>query len=104
MIKVVKKGKKRNIAVSGDLTIYNALEFRKQLADHLSGVDELNIDLSEVSELDTAGVQILALAKRKSEQLGFSMHMDNHSVAVLEVLNIYNMVRYFGDPVVISQK
>jgi len=91
------------LRIAGDMTIYTAADLKQELMKHIFQPGELEIDLSEVSELDSAGLQLLILAKRESLQEGRAMRLTGHSRAVLDVLDICNLAAYFGDPVVISQ-
>ncbi len=90
-----------HLAMSGEMTIYTAAELKSELAPHLSQA-QIEIDLSEVSEMDSAGLQLLILAKREALKDDRVLHLTKHSQAVLDVLDICNMAAYFGDPVVIS--
>jgi len=103
MIKVTKKGKKKALSLTGELTIYNALEFKQQLTTHMQDITELELDLSDVSELDTSGFQILLMVKNYLQDKKIDMKMINHSKSVIEVLDLYNMLSVFGDPVVLSE-
>lgn len=89
------------LALDTDLTIYHALEAKRQLLDAVRSRKTLELDLSRVNEMDTAGFQLLVLAKREAQRLGRRLAIVAHSPAVLEVIEFYNMVAYFGDPVVI---
>jgi len=93
-----------NTAIEEDMTVYNALEQKKKLLEALHGCDELDLDLSQVSEIDTAGFQLLLLAKREGQKLGKTVRVTAHSKAVTELLDLYNMASYFGDPLVIPAK
>ncbi|HEX8988948.1 MAG TPA: STAS domain-containing protein [Rhodocyclaceae bacterium] len=90
------------LALDADLTIYNALDLKRQLLDAVRSRQILELDLSRVGEMDSAGFQLLVLAKREAQQLGRTLRIVAHSPAVLEVIEFYNMVAYFGDPVVIT--
>lgn len=89
------------LALEADLTIYNAVSARRQLLDAVHATKTLELDLSQVGEMDTAGFQLLVLAKREAQHLGRTLRIVAHSPAVLEVIEFYNMAAYFGDPVVI---
>ena len=89
------------LALDADLTVYNAVEAKRQLLDAVHATKTLELDLSQVGEMDTAGFQLLVLAKREAQRLGRTLRIVAHSPAVLEVIEFYNMVAYFGDPVVI---
>ncbi len=87
-------------SVTGEMTIYHAAEMKGELLSCLGHGTEVEIDLSEVSEMDTAGFQLLLLAKREAAKVGKPLRLVAHSTATLEVLDLYNMASYFGDPVI----
>lgn len=88
--------------IEGDMTIYTAAEMKGELMTHMTQPCEREIDVSEVSEMDSAGLQLLILAKREAERQGTSLRITGHSRAVLDVLDMCNLAPYFGDPVVLS--
>ncbi|MBS4099593.1 MAG: STAS domain-containing protein [Sulfuricella sp.] len=87
---------------AGEMTIYHAAEMKAPLLACIARCREMEINLSEVVELDTAGFQLLLLAKREAMRVGKPLRLVAHSPATLEVLDLFNMASYFGDPVVIS--
>ena len=89
------------LTVDGDLTIYHAAEIKQRLIDGIRAGDVLELDLSHVGEMDTAGFQLLALAKRESQKLDHVLRIVGHSPVVREVIEFFNMVAFFGDPLVI---
>lgn len=89
--------------VAGEMTIYHATEMKGELLPCFDNCSELEIDLSEVSEIDTAGFQLLLLAKRAATSTGKSLHLVAHSPAILELLELLDMTSYFGDPVVMPR-
>ena len=89
------------LTLETDLTIYTALDTKRQLLDAVRLPQPLEIDLSRVAEMDTAGFQLLVLAKQESQRLGRDLRIVAHSPAVQEVLEFYNMAAFFGDPIVI---
>ena len=89
--------------VAGEMTIYCAAEMKGELLSCIDRDTEVEIDLSEVSEMDTAGFQLLLLAKREAANAGKSLRLVAHSPATLEVLDIFNMASYFGDPVMMPR-
>jgi anti-anti-sigma factor len=94
-------GEAGRLALEADLTIYNVVDTKRQLLEAVRAKKTLELDLSRVGEMDTAGFQLLVLAKREAQRLGRTLRIVAHSPAVLEVIQFYNMVAYFGDPVVI---
>ena len=52
------------LKLSGELTVPNAAEFRSALLEALGRLDYLEIDLSPVTAVDIAGLQLLCAAHR----------------------------------------
>ncbi len=94
----VKQGRS-NLVISEDMTIYNAATQKEQLLKALADCQELDLDLLKVSEMDTAGFQILLLTKREALKAKKTMRLTAHSTAVTEFLDLFNMASYFGDPI-----
>jgi anti-anti-sigma factor len=94
------KRKSRKVAISGAMTIYGAAQAKDTLLDALDGAADVEVDLSEVVEMDTAGAQLLALLKREAASAGKRMVLSGHSPAVLEVFDCYRLAAFFGDAVV----
>ena len=90
------------LALAGELTIYHAAEARDLLAGELALEPPAELDLSGLEELDTAGVQVLAWAKREARAKGGALAFTRHSAAVLEVIELLNLARVFGDTLVIA--
>jgi anti-sigma B factor antagonist len=87
------------LRIEGELTIFRAMELKPvMLADPLPEV----IDLSGVTELDTAGVQLLMLAKRAAMEQHSELRLVGHSPAVIDVFELLNVAAYFGDPLVMD--
>ena len=61
-----KKKSSTKFVVEGELTIYTAAETREKFAALLQSEQPIEIDLSQVSEIDTAGLQLLLLARREA--------------------------------------
>jgi anti-anti-sigma factor len=89
--------------VAGEMTIYQAAEMKQKLLRSLARSAEMEIDLSGVSEIDTAGFQLLLLAKREAAFAGKALRLVAHSPATLAVLDMLNMASYFGDPVMMPR-
>jgi anti-anti-sigma factor len=89
------------LVIAEDMTIYNAAAHKQRLIDALHASARLEIDLSAVSEIDTAGFQLLVLVKREARRLGKEALIVAHSEAVCDLLDFYNMAADFGDPLLI---
>lgn len=90
------------IAICNEMTIYTALEQRNALSLHLKAEQTLQLDLSEVSEIDSAGIQLLIYMKKETNRLNKQFSLVNHSQAVVDVIELFGLVSFFGDPIIIS--
>lgn len=97
-------GGRRKAIVQGNMTIYEAAADKPVLLGALADATEMEIDLSSVVEMDTAGLQLLILIKRESLRAGKPVRLTEYSEASLDVLHRYNLAGYFGEPPVISQR
>lgn len=61
-LKIVKNAGSHRISVHGEATIYHLAEIRETLNRELPVADRLEVDLSEITELDSAFCQILISA------------------------------------------
>lgn len=93
--------KKCSALLKGELTIYQAAAFKDQLMAILHDKRALEIDLAQVTELDTAGVQLLMLAKITRESAGLPFSLTHHSAAVVNVFELLGLAGWFNDPIVI---
>lgn len=92
------------LAITEDLTIYHALEQKQLLLDALAMNSELELNLAHVSEMDTAGLQLLVLLKKEALRAGKQVRIVAHSQAVSSVIDFCNMAAEFGDPLVIPAR
>lgn len=102
-IRIEEKNGMSLLHVEGEMTIYTAAELKSQLLLHLPPQGALEIDLSQVSEIDGAGLQLLILAKRKTQLAGQTLLLTAHSRAVQEAFELCNLAAFFGDPLVLTQ-
>ena len=94
-------GAAARLVIGEDLTIYQIKTLKDKVFAALQQGSGLELDLQAVTQMDTAGFQLLVLAKRESQRLGRTLRIIAHSPAVREVIEFYNMAAFFGDPVVI---
>lgn len=91
----------RRIRLSGELTIYTVAEIKARVSTVLEETPTIEFDLAGVSEIDTAGLQLMLLIKKKQ---GANVQFVRHSEAVLQLIDLANLAGTLGDPVVISAK
>ncbi|MEO8299169.1 MAG: STAS domain-containing protein [Burkholderiales bacterium] len=91
----------RVLRIEGEFTVYRAAELKSLLLDAVASEPLVEVDLSAVSELDTAGLQLLMLAKRSALAANRELRLVKHSPAVVDVLQLLDLAAYFGDPLVV---
>jgi anti-sigma B factor antagonist len=91
-----------SLTLENELTIFTALTMKADLLAFLDTGNNLEIDLSQVEEIDTAGLQILILIKREATKTGKSLKFVMHSKPVLEIMELANLTTAFGDQVVLA--
>jgi len=90
--------------IEGEMTIYTALQLKEALLAPLDQCADLEIDLAGVTEIDSAGMQLLILAKSEARARGKNVLLSGHSPAVLEVLDLCKLEGFFGDPVLVKSR
>jgi anti-sigma B factor antagonist len=90
------------VALTGDVDIYAAEALKAQLLDQLQRALVLELDLAEVSLIDTAGMQILVLLKRIAERDGRVLKLSQHSATAAEAIHFLGLAPFFGDPLPIQ--
>ena len=83
------------LCLTEDLTIYHALDHKDALLDALSTGDELQLDLSRIEAIDSAGLQLLILLSSEAQRAGKSLRIVASSQAVGEVIALCNLTAAF---------
>jgi anti-anti-sigma factor len=82
-------------SIDGELTIYRAAELRATLQAALEAArtaeSDLALDLAGVTEMDSAGVQLLLAAQKSLQARSHDLHLVAPSEAVVEVLDFLNL-------------
>lgn len=90
-------GDRGSLALAGELTIYAAAEAKARLLAPLAECRELAIDLAGVSEIDSAGLQLLILARQHAAATGKSVGLVALSQPVRDLLELYDLAGFFAD-------
>lgn len=90
-----------SFSVTEDMTIYHALDLKTSLLNALGSCEELELNLSQVGEMDTAGLQLLIMLKHEAQLAGKRVNITHHSPAVQSVIDFCNLGARFGDPLII---
>ncbi len=86
------------LRIEGELTIYRAAELCDVLKASLAAVPEhgtLGLDLRAVTEMDSAGAQLLLAAQKSALATGRALRVSATSAAVDEVLAILRLAAQF---------
>lgn len=92
------------VRVESEMSIYTASEIKGQLMVCLMRAPRMELDLSGVSELDTAGVQLLMLLKREALARGQELILTGHTPVVTDTLDLLGLAGWFGDPIVLPER
>ena len=103
-MKVKKQGAHCKITPEGEMTIYQAGVIHEKFKTQLAACESLEIDLRHVTEIDTAGLQLLLALKREAVAVGKGVTLTMHSEAVVDVFELLNVAHEFGDPMVLSKQ
>ena len=87
------------LTLSGEMTIYNAAQLKATLAEAMRGATEIEVDLSGIADIDTAGLQLMLIAKRHPD---CRVRFVNHSPEVLRLIDLANLGGALGDPLFIA--
>jgi anti-anti-sigma factor len=87
------------LAVAGDMNVYSAAELKATLLSAVSDRrGEAIIDLSDVSEIDTAGLQVLLLLRRLARASGRRFAIVDPSAPVADVLDLCGLATTIERP------
>ncbi|PKH07847.1 lipid asymmetry maintenance protein MlaB [Moritella sp. Urea-trap-13] len=95
------ESEKHTVLTPENLTIYEALEIQVLFATALTQHQKIEVNLSQVTEIDCAGLQLMVALKRDALKQKKSMIYTAHSREVIALLALFNMTQFFGDPVVL---
>jgi len=89
------------LTVEGEMTIYTALDLKNELLAPLLQGNSVEMNLGRVSEIDSAGLQLLVMLKNEAQAHGKTLSIASHSPAVLHILDLCDLESFFGDTVLI---
>lgn len=104
MLTISHQEDRSRISLSGEITIYQAQTFAEALFPLLSLPQHLEMDLSEVTQIDGSGVQILMVSKRHRAQAGRGLSLINHSQALVSVFEKMGLISWFSDPLILPSE
>lgn len=92
------------VTLCDEITIATARDTQPQLVAALSAEMDIEIDVSQVSEIDSAGLQLLIAAKHEAIAQHKTLRLVDHSQTVLDLLDRCDLVGFFGDPIVLEKE
>ena len=77
------------VIIAGELTIYSASQHHDLLStEWRCDATPLELDLAQVTEMDTAGLQLLLMLRRRSRAAGRQLRITAASTVAREVLTL----------------
>jgi len=86
------------LRIEGSMTLSRALELRDGMLAALEQPSPIGFDLSEVTEIDCAGVQLLLLAKETATSADKQLQLLGQSATVRRTLELLRLDAHFGEP------
>lgn len=99
-----KKSTVTRIDIEGEMSIFTAAALKQRLLDALVAGKEVEVDLTRVGEMDSAGIQLMVAAKREAAARNMPLRFTGHSPAVFDMIELYDLSGHFGDPVLIHSR
>ncbi len=92
------------VRLGESLDIASAADARSRLLQVSQSSDNLELDLSSLSDIDTAGIQILLALRRERTRKGVRTRMVHPSQAVLDAFTLIGLHHIFDEAVVVSRE
>jgi anti-sigma B factor antagonist len=83
---IIETKRKKSIKLEGKLSIYDVGATRERLIAALKDADFLEIDMTEIQECDTSGLQIICSARKTAEHRGGHMIITGMSKVVEDII------------------
>ncbi|MFA7279963.1 MAG: STAS domain-containing protein [Sterolibacterium sp.] len=103
-VNVATEGNCCRIAITGEMTIGTAAELLRGLTTPLIRSEDIEMNLAAVSEIDSAGIQLMLAAKREAVAKNKTLRFVEHSQAVLDIFDLCDLAGHFGDPLVLRSR
>lgn len=81
------------LRIVGEMTLSHASTLKTALVNALADCDTLEIELTEVTEIDSSGVQLLLFLKREANTTQQQLRLRAPSAVVMEMLKFYHLVK-----------
>ena len=91
-----KLGKSR-VVIAGEMTIYTVRDWRDRLLVAMSAPGDVELDLSGVSDIDAAGIQLLVSLRMEAATADRALRLLSVSARVTEALTFCRLTEFFSD-------
>jgi anti-sigma B factor antagonist len=98
-ITVKTNGTQQCITLTGELKIFTESESWQSRQLTLRNAEGVEIDLLGVGDIDKAGIQLLLMTSKSEQDKSSPVRCLNHSQAVVDGLDLFDLVAHFGVPV-----
>lgn len=85
------------VKIDNEITIYTVLALKNDLILHLQAGKNLQLNLSTVAEVDSAGIQLLIYLQKKAHELGLTLSLFAINQAVYDVIELFDLIDFFDD-------
>lgn len=94
-VRVQKESGAVRLAIDGEMTIYGVSELKTALLNGLLCTPMLELDLKDVTAIDSAGLQLLLLARKEAGLMNKTVRIAAMSRAVENILEVYRLKETF---------
>lgn len=84
------------VYVVGEMNIYKAQDNKKVFLSYLRNNKNVILDLSNVNEFDTTGLQLLMSLKKSLGNINKDLYLRSPSQVVKNILSLLKMEKYFA--------
>ena len=88
--------------IEGELTRLSTGKLREAIFPIIASNDEIEIDLSRVTEVDEAGMQLLVSVKFEATLRDKTLRYAGYSKPVLDMIDLFDLGRFFDGQIVID--
>lgn len=85
-----------SVVVTGEMNIYHALDGKELLMKAIGDAADVELDLSNVTEFDSSGLQLVLLAYREAERNGNRLRIKGKNERVENVIALFRLGELFG--------
>ena len=85
------------VNIEDEITIYTVLALKTNLILHLQAGKNLRLNFSTVTEVDSAGIQLLIYLQKEAHLLGLTLSLLAINQAEYEVIELFNLLDFFDE-------